>query len=122
MATMGRISPPARWAVILAGMTAIGGPSESGQRAAGSGQVVGDPSLPAARCPLRPHLEQPPVRRMNVVAEAGEDDALDRRRALDGGARLADGDLRGRVDRIAVYAAADRRKGDRFHAVLDGQT
>src|SRR5436305_9632510 len=56
-----------------------------------------------------------------VVAEAGEYVALDRRRARERGARLADGDLRRGVDRVAVDAAADGREGDRRHAVLRGE-
>src|SRR5690348_2470376 len=54
-----------------------------------------------------------------VVAETDQENALE---SIGDFRALRDRDLRSLIDWITVDAATDRRKGDRSHAVLFGQT
>src|SRR6185312_7055766 len=58
------------------------------------------------------------IRRQRGVVEAREDHAFRQRVRSRCRAHLAHRDRRGRVERIAIDTATDRREGDRAHAVL----
>src|SRR5450432_2896627 len=61
------------------------------------------------------------VRAKHVVTETGEHHLVNGIVAAEEAADFADRDFRRRIDRIAVYAAADRRKCDGAHSVLDSE-
>src|SRR5439155_21733456 len=89
---------------------------------------AGDPSCRAIRAgggrrhqpPLvrRRAFQSATIRTRHLFAEAGEDHALDATGSDEKTPRLADRDLRRLLDRIAIRAAADGRKGDAADPML----